>query len=305
MVFDALAAAQHLREEGSDGVLATVVWRRSPSSGQVGQRAIVHPDGRIEGWIGGACAEPTVVREALTALEQGASRLVHLGPPDELPDPAPEGTVCVPISCESEGSLQVYLEPIVPPPHLVVVGRTVAVEVLAAMAGALGWRTDVADADLDPSVVSAGSMVVVATQGHHDEEALEAALATDAAYVGLVASRTRAGRVRAYLSDRGFAVADVDRIHAPAGLDLGATAHAEIAVAVLAELVQLRAAGELHHTPAMVAKRDEVMDPVCGMTVAADSRHVVTHAGREYRFCCPGCRAVFASDPAAYVGVDA
>lgn len=323
MTFDALAAAAELRDAGRAAVLATVVWRRGPSSGQVGSRAIVHADGRLEGWIGGACAEPTVVREALDALGQGVPRLVHLGPPEELPDPAPEGTVCVPISCESEGALQVYLEPLTPPPHLVVVGRTVAVDTLAEMAGALGWRTVVVDEggavdrhpaadevvttlDLDRAGVTATSMVVVATQGHHDHDATEAALATDATYVGLVASRTRAERVRAYLGDRGHDDATLERVRAPAGLDLGSTSHAEIAVSVLAELVSLRASGELDRASAApIDRRDETTDPVCGMTVAADARHTATHAGRTWRFCCPGCRATFEAEPSAYVGVEA
>lgn len=323
MTFDALAAAAELRDAGRAAVLATVVWRRGPSSGQVGSRAIIHADGRLEGWIGGACAEPTVVREALDTLEQDVPRLVHLGPPEELPDPAPEGTVCVPISCESEGALQVYLEPLAPPPHLVVVGRTVAVDTLAEMAGALGWRTVVVDEDgdadrhpaadevvtsldLDRAGVTSASMVVVATQGHHDEDATEAALATDAAYVGLVASRTRADRVREYLRGRGIGDEALERVRAPAGLDLGRTSHAEIAVSVLAELVALRASGELERTPPERVERPEVeTDPVCGMTVGADARHTATHAGRTWYFCCPGCRAAFEADPSAYVGVEA
>lgn len=318
MTVDVLAELQRLRDRGETAVLATVVWRHGPSSGQVGGKALVHPDGRVQGWIGGACAEPAVRREALDVLERGASRLVHLGPPDELPDPPPDGTVCVPIACESEGALQVFLEPVLAPPHLVVAGRTVAVEVLVAMASALGWESVVVDPDrsadrhggahvvssLGEAGVTGRSMIVVASQGHHDEEVLEAALATDAAYVGLVASRTRSERMLAYLRDRGTPADALDRIQAPAGLDLGPTGHEEIAVSVLAELVRLRAAGALPRGGEVTAvETDGAVDPVCGMTVPTTGPHTATVAGRTYHFCCPGCRAAFEADPAAYLEV--
>ena len=173
-----------------------------------------------------------------------------------------EGVVTVPIACQSEGALEVYVEPVLPQPHLVVIGRSPAVGTLATMAGALGWRTVVVDEgglaedypgadrvltslELSDADVTDRSVIVVATQGHYDEAALEAALATPAAYVGLVASRKRADAVLGYLRDRGATDEQLSRVHAPAGLDLGKIAHEEIAVAILAELVQERAAGDL------------------------------------------------------------
>lgn len=320
---DLLATAVELARRGGTAVLATVVWRRGPSSGKLGSRAVIHPDGRVEGFIGGACAEPTVVREARTVLAEGTARLVFLAPPEELEGAVPHGAVCVPISCESEGALQIFLEPILPAPHLVVVGRTPAVEALVGMAGELGWRTVVVDdggrddrhpsaervvstLDLAQAGITASSMVVVATQGHYDEDALEQALRTDAVYVGLVASRRRAERILAMLRDRGVAQHDLDRVRAPAGLDLGATGHREIAVAILGELVRLRAEGALEPaaagTPA--AAVEEAVDPVCGMTVeVATARYTSEHGGRTFFFCCAGCRTAFGDDPDAYLTV--
>ena len=147
--------------------------------------------------------------------------------------------------------------------------------------------------------------MVVATQGHYDEEALERALATPAGYVGLVASRKRADAVLGYLRDRGVAEEALARVHAPAGLDLGHVSTEEIAVAILAEIVQLRAAGALEtgavaETPA----RHEEIDPVCGMTVdVADARYRTVHDGHTYYFCSAGCLESFESDPARYVTV--
>ena len=217
---DVLAFANDLSRRGRPFVLATVVWRRAPSSGKEGSTALITADRRVHGWLGGACAEPTVIGEALRALEEGTPRLLFLGPPEELAARAREGVVTVPIACQSEGALEVYVEPVLPQPHLVVIGRSPAVGTLASMAGALGWRTVVVDEgglaedypgadrvltslELADADVTDRSVIVVATQGHYDEAALEAALATPAAYVGLVASRRRADAVLGYLRDRG------------------------------------------------------------------------------------------------------
>ena len=283
---DVLALAADLSRRGRPFVLATVVWRRAPSSGKEGSTALITPDRRVRGWLGGACAEPTVIREALRALEEGTSRLLFLGGEEELLLEARgrEGVVTVPIACQSEGALEVYVEPVLPQPHLVVIGRSPAVGTLASMAGALGWRTVVVDEsglaedypgadrvltalELSDADVTDRSVIVVATQGHYDEAALEAALATPAAYVGLVASRTRADAVLGYLRDRGATDEQLSRVHAPAGLDLGKIAHEEIAVAILAELVQERAAGGLAAASPAEVPTHEAIDPVCGMTV--------------------------------------
>lgn len=314
-----LAAA--LSAEGEPFVLATVVWSRSPSSGKPSSTALITGDGRLRGWLGGACAEPVVIREALQALEEGTPRLLFLGTPEELRGQGREGVVAVPIACQSEGALEVYVEPVLPSPHLVVIGRSPAVDALAGMADALGWRAvvvdDGGDPDLHPGVdrvvtrldlpaadVGEGSFVVVATQGRYDEDALLRALETPAAYVGLVASRRRAGSVLGYLRDRGVSEEDLARVRAPAGLDLGRLPNQEIAVAILAELVQLRAAGELAGGPPGPAatERHEEIDPVCGMTVdVTTARFRTTHEGRTYYFCAAQCLARFSADPAAFV----
>jgi xanthine dehydrogenase accessory factor len=157
--------------------------------------------------------------------------------------------------------------------------------------------------DFSQASVDVGSFVVVATQGHYDEEALERALATPAAYVALVASHKRAAAVLGYLRDRGVPDNALARVHAPAGLDLGAVAHEEIAVAILAEMVQLKAAGLRAGLPAdAVASRHEEIDPVCGMAVeVATARHRAVHEGRTYYFCSAGCLQRFQDEPVAFV----
>jgi xanthine dehydrogenase accessory factor len=194
-----------------------------------------------------------------------------------------------------------------PAPRLVIVGRSPMAHTLAALAGALGWRAALVDGpDFSAADADEHSMVVVATQGHGDEEAVEQAVAARPAYLGLVASQRRGTAVLGYLAERGLPADQLDRVKVPAGLDLGQTSHREIAVAILAELVQLRAAGEIAAggtgIQAGVAAAAEAVDPVCGMSVVADeSSYPLQHDGVTYYFCRPGCRRDFEADPAAYV----
>jgi xanthine dehydrogenase accessory factor len=244
----------------------------------------------------------------------------------------------VPIACQSEGALEVFIEPVQPAPRLVIVGRSPMAQTLADLAGALGWRTAlIGSREFSTADADGHSMVVVATQGHGDEEVMEQAVAARPAYLGLVASQRRGAAVLGYLKDRGVPKDRLDRIKVPAGLNLGRTSHREIAVAILAELVQLRAAGEIgggtggagvtstgageatgahaghaeRAAPAAgqraasapaVAAPAEAVDPVCGMTVVADdSSYPLVHDGVTYYFCRVGCRRAFEADPAAYV----
>jgi len=320
---DLLSLARDLSARGEPYVLATVVWRRAPTSGQLGSRALITAEGRISGWVAGACAEPAVISQARRALTEGTPRLVFLGTPEELAEHHREGVVQVPIACQSEGDLEVYVEPVMPKPHVVVIGRSPAADALVRLAAALGWRAVLVDdggsaadhpsaptvltsLDLGAARIDERSFVVVATQGHYDEDALEQAISTPAGYVGLVASRKRAEAVKGYLRNRGVSEDQLARVHAPAGLDLGSVSSDEIAVAILAELVKLKAAGELapgSSSPPTSAVH-EALDPVCGMSVAvATARYRATHEGRTYYFCSAGCLSKFEADPSAYGGV--
>jgi xanthine dehydrogenase accessory factor len=338
--------ASELAGRGEPCALATVVWRQGPSSGQLGSRAIITASGELRGWIGGACAEPSVIRQARQVIAEGKPRLLLLGTSEQIAStpqlagvpegggPAREGVMVVPISCQSEGALEVYIEPVVPAPHLVVVGRSPMSHTLADLARVLGWRADLIDwPDLSTADADERSMVVVATQGHGDEEAIERAVAARPAYLGLVGSARRGAAVLGYLAERGLDRELLDQVRVPAGLDLGRTSHAEIAVAILAELVQLRASGQLGASPAGAARASvtvqgadagpdaaadqarpharpeesrttepaEAVDPVCGMTVTAGpAGRPLEYEGSTYYFCCAGCRAEFESNPASY-----
>jgi xanthine dehydrogenase accessory factor len=297
--WEVMEQAAELARRGEAFALATVVWRQGPSSSQQGSRAIITADGELLGWIGGACAEPAVIRAARHVIATGNAELLLLGNPGQFGGAVPDGVAVIPISCQSEGALEVYIEPVVPVPHLVVVGRSPMAQTLASLAQALGWHAELIDgADFTAAHVDDRSRVVVATQGHDDEGVLERAVAARPAYLGLVGSRQRGATVLGYLADRGVPKAELDRVKVPAGLDLGSTTHPEIAVAILAELVQLRASGGLAGGSSQ-RQPQEAVDPVCGMTVSTGPGALpLEYAGVTYYFCCAGCRQAFEKDPA-------
>ena len=331
------ARAAELEAGGRTFALATVVAVRRPTSARPGASGIVHPDGTIEGWVGGSCAQPVVVRESLRALADGQPRLLRLSRDGPGEGRRADGVVELVMTCHSGGTLEIYVEPHLPAPHLWVAGTTPIAGALVALGAASGWRVTlfdpIADAEAFPGAeavlgdrelrkleFAASPYVVVATQGVWDEEAVAAALRRDVAYVGLVASPTRAAVVRTWLRDEADLPEDrVAALRAPAGLDLGAETAEEVALSILAELVQVRrgrAAFVAAPGPATIAGRVEdragdgpivddivLLDPVCGMTVdRKDARHLAEHNGVVYAFCAMICRTRFIRDPAAFVG---
>jgi xanthine dehydrogenase accessory factor len=274
---DVLITAGRLTAEEKPFALVTVVRVERPASARPGDRGLVTPDGALAGWVGGACSEPIVVREALRALADGQPRLVRIGPPGTA---AEDGMVCAVSECASEGVVDVLVEPQRPAPCLAVVGDSPAAQTLAELAARIGWR--ISD---DPGKADA---IVVATMGHGDEDALERALTAPGAvngYVGLVASARRAGVVIAELRARGLDEETLARVRSPAGLDLGPCTQDEIGVAILAELVAWR-----HARPLTDDAPAEAVDPVCGMTVSLASALTIVRDGVTYAFCSPGCR---------------
>ena len=336
MTRSTFARAAELEAAGRPFVVATVVAVARPTSARPGASGIVHPDGPIEGWVGGSCAQPVVVREALHALGDGQPRLLRLSKNAPAEGRRADGIVELVMTCHSGGTLEIYVEPHLPAPLLWIAGTTPIAGALATLGAASGWRVSVFDpvatADAFPAAERVSQetalgrvdpetspYLVVVTQGVWDEEALAAGLRRNASYVGLVASPTRANVVRAWLRDE-TALAD-DRLaalRAPAGLDLGAETAEEIALSILAELVQVRrgrapfvaapgpatlAGEEVVVTPIQAVADDIVLtDPVCGMTVdRARARHLAEHEGVVYAFCSIGCRTRFIKEPATFL----
>lgn len=304
-VTDLASRADRLRAGRTPYVLATVVRAERPTSARAGDRALVLGDGTIEGFVGGVCAESTVRAQGLRLLRTGESTLLRI-----TPDPGgtggtgePAGTpglVTVANTCLSGGTLEIFLEAVLPPPFVWVLGDAPVARALATVGAALGYTVDSAT---DPSapVPPDATAVVVASHGRDEEPVLTAALRAGVPYVGLVASPRRGGAV---LSGLDLTDAERDRVHTPAGLDIGARTPAEIALSVFAEIIQTRPIPQRAAAPAAVqaaAAPEEALDPVCGMTVAvSDASLWLEHDGVVRYFCGPGCRQAFAADPGRY-----
>lgn len=301
---DILGLAHALSEAGEPFVLATVVRCERPTSAKPGAKALVRRDGTVVGWIGGSCAEPVVVREGLRALQDGRPRFIALVGEGGSSPGRREDVLEQPMSCHSGGTVEIFVEPVLPKPDLILVGKGPVADSLATLGAAAGLavtRVSVespVDRALQLDVPPRASVVVV-THGSFDEEALEHALRSDALYVSLVASRKRAGAVIDVLRERGIPEDRLRRLKAPAGLDIGAVTPGEIAVSILAEIIQVSRsrASESRSQEATLTT-----DPVCGMSVQiASARHRSEISKKSFYFCGARCKRMFDQDPTRYV----
>jgi xanthine dehydrogenase accessory factor len=330
--------AAELAKTATPFATAIVVRAEKPTSGKPGDKAIVTADGVLHGWIGGSCAQPTVVKMARQAMQDGEPRLIRLSAnPDAMT--ARDGLIELPMTCYSGGALEIYIEPQLPRPRLLIVGALPTARALARLGCAMNYQVFVVDPETTGAGLPAGvevitdlermthpinslTYVVVASHGAFDEMALEHALRSNAAYVGLVASQRRAAAVRHYLAARGIDAARLALLKCPAGLDIGARRGDEIALSIIAEIVHLRrnaekldfaallnettpasTSGDAPQTPA-TQDPPSAIDPVCKMEVAvARAQYTSAYAGKHYFFCCAGCKLAFDQAPENYVTV--
>jgi xanthine dehydrogenase accessory factor len=328
---DILNETDRLRAEDQPFVVATVVAYKSPQSAKPGSKAIIRADGSIDGWVGGGCVQPIVIREAQKALQTGKPMLVSISPDSAHGDW--KGVESYEMSCHGGGSLEIYLEPVLPKPELLIVGASPVAQILTGLGKLLDFKVCIADpeatserfpdADVVLTNLSAvrgrigpGSYVVVATMGNGDEEGLQAVVGTSPRYFGLVASKEKARGLFRYLRDKGIPDDSLEGIECPAGLELGADTLPEIALAVAAEMTRLRrvaqqtsqaAGGTKNAMPPVVqtgaagGASPEAVDPICGMTVdTANVKHKSEHQGATYYFCCLRCKETFDQSPQLY-----
>src|SRR5215472_3571865 len=357
-----LQKTTELMAQGKTFAVATVVRCLPPTSGKPGDKAIIFADGKLWGWIGGGCAQPVVAKEALKALAEGKPKLVRISPKPDAPE---EGIVDYTMTCHSGGSLDIYIEPVLPKPHLVILGRSPVAQTLARLGAVVGYKvsmvveeasgdqqlggalnaqhsafspetvagteagrattaltTDTGEGfedlkvirargySLEAAKVTERAFIVVSTQGEGDEEALEQALKMNGAYVAFVASKSKTEKVLEYLASCGVAEEQIKRVQAPAGLDIGAKSPEEIAVSILAQIIQVRRqagilrAGNSTSSPLSVldAATTEAVDPVCGMSVnPGKARHRSDYEGVSFYFCCAGCKQAFDREPQRYL----
>jgi xanthine dehydrogenase accessory factor len=289
--------AEALRAEGIPFVHARVVLAERPTSAKPGDEALVLADGTIEGFVGGQCAQATVRSQGLAALESGATVLLRISPE---PEPEQHGKTVVHNPCLSGGTLEIFMEPVLPAPTVRVIGDSPIAQALAVVGASLGYQVE----PWSLAEMRTTDAVVVASHGFDEEKALIDALDAGIPYVGLVASPKRG---RAVLESLDIPEALKERVHTPAGLDIGARTAEEVALSILAEIIQERDAPlRFRSLPLLVdepAAGSTAIDPICKMSVAAVEASI--HAdvdGVRYYFCCPGCKDSFLADPAAHVG---
>jgi xanthine dehydrogenase accessory factor len=323
---------QSLRNTDKPFVIATVVRAEKPTSAKVGAKAIITEDGTLSGWIGGSCAEPTVKREAKKALLDGQPRFIRLCPPEKLGTAPQEGVIEIALTCISGGTLEIYIEPQLAQPHLVVIGHLATAEALVRLGKDLGWRVSLMgldvtrerfqsadyvlnELDFSKLVITKNTYIVVASHGNYDEDMLVAALQSEAQHVALIASKKRASAILQYLNEASLTQEQIARLKYPAGLDFGAVTPEEIALSILAEIIQRRRqSSNLVHDKSPVSNLQpptaqspalEARDPVCGMTVEIATAHFTSeYNGKTYYFCAAGCKRSFDKEPGKYVQVE-
>ena len=335
--------ASELIAEGVPFATATVVRAEKPTSGKPGDKAIISADGTLHGWIGGSCAEPTVIKQALKSLEDNQSRFLRLSADPDAQTPR-DGLIELPLTCFSGGTLEIFIEPQHAQARLLIVGELPIARALIDLGKVMNYRVmaitldadteklakaDAVVTDLDEATrwINRDTFVVVATHGNYDEMALEHLLKAGAGYIGLVASRKRFEAVLEYLRIQGVDAGQLEALKAPAGLDIQAQRPDEIALSILAEIVQYRRnrddhydlsqfqPHEHHHEHVHEHHHDHhhehahehrgegvAIDPVCGMEVdIATAKYTHEHEGQTYYFCAASCKTAFAKDPQAYL----
>ena len=313
-----LDMARELNGRGEAYALVTVVRAVAPTSAYLGAQAIVLADGTLHGWIGGGCAKSVVIGAAQSAIEDGEPKLVRISNERIQPE---EDVEQYTMSCASNGTIEVFIQPYSARSALCVLGNTPAADEARFLAQRLRVRlTD---------TPGEAPIVLVATQGQGDEEALEAALRSPAKQVLMIASRRKAEKLRAVMRMRGIAEPQLARLQSPAGPDAGAKTPGEIAlVAIVGVLALLRGrcqrpanVGQVlkeaaegdgqersppsrSNAPGTAAAEDTFINPVCGMAVSTlNPMHVEKFEGVSYYFCCDGCWTTFQQDPAKYAAI--
>jgi len=273
-----------LRALGEPFVVATVVAYKSPQSAKPGSRAIIRLDGSISGWVGGGCVQPIVLREAQEALRSGEPKLLSISP-DAAHGDDWKGVESYRMSCEGGGSLEIYLEPVLPKPELLIVGDSPVAQTVAQLGELLDFKVV-----KDPNRVNEATYVVVATMGNGDEEGLLSVLGSKPKYLGLVASEKKSKALFQYAREHGYTDEQLGRIKCPAGLEIRAQTMSEIALSVIAEITQIRRTNSAQPAPLPA----EAIDPICGMKVdPATAKYSSEFEGRTIYFCCLRCKETF------------
>lgn len=302
--------------------LALVVRREAPSSGKPGDKAIISKDGKVDGWIGGGCTKGIVIKEALSAIREQTPRLVRILPQDGGVDTP--GVKNYLMTCQSGGSVEVYIEPIMPATQIRIFGRSHIAKALCEVGRAAGFEisviSDLAEVEMFPEAQNVTSLksfdkdtqypndfVVVCTQGEQDEESLHAALNTKPRYISFVSSRKKANSILMALKKRDVPHDELVKVNTPAGIDINAKTPHEVAISILAQIIQEKRSDSDESSSSGLAQdlkeaEDLYINPVCKIPVQkSTAKHIIEHNGEKVYFCCDGCKTSFEKEPDLYL----
>ncbi|WP_276388953.1 XdhC family protein [Eudoraea chungangensis] len=324
----ALQIEKHLAK-GSNFAIAQVVDRIAPSSGKVGDKALILETGELIGWIGGGCVRGIVIKEALDVIKNKRYRRIRISPEGGSRSTATYKEYVM--SCQSKGTLEVMIEPVMPQPELIVIGKSNIARKLVQMACTADFRVSVmaTDADLQmfPLANSISSevdfsrfknfsntFIIVTTQGEDDELSVKKALETSASYVGFVASAKKSEDIKSFLTNAGISQDRIAELRSPVGLDINAKLASEVAISILAEIIddfRNEKSGKESCCGGIKENKEEVneqfvndyyINPVCNVPVSKlNPKHIVEYQGEKVYFCCDGCKVSFENEPEKYI----
>ena len=307
--------------QGEEFAVAHVIWREAPSSGKPGDKAIILKDGTIIGWIGGGCVKGIAVKEAREAIRENRSRLVRIDPDEVNSEDSSHKTYRM--TCHSGGTMELFIEPITPNPQLIIVGKSNIARALSKLAIATNLRVHVLSNDVNkgmfPEVkniydrvdfskinIDKNTFIVVATQGEDDEESIRKALETSCNYVGFISSLRKSVKIKEYLEQTELSTNRINELKIPVGMDINAKLPEEIAISILAEIVQLfRDPNRKEDQESDTAINDDTyINPVCRVAVSKkDAKHVLEYGAHTVYFCCDGCKVSFDTEPEKYIEI--
>lgn len=314
--FNWIQRLAELEKEGKPFAIATVIDTVAPTSAKPMAKAIITLDGKLEGWVGGGCSQDIIIDEALKCISTGKSVLIRLSPNDK-DDATHMFKKKFLMTCESEGTLEFHIEPILPMKKMIIYGTTPSAETLANMGKLLNYNVLVMGKNVSELSLSNGintqtefksindaSYAIVATQGKGDIQALQLAIASGTDKLALIASKRKGDKLMNHLLKKGANKNDLKKIKYPAGLDIGAVTPQEIATSIMAEIIQI-SRPELEEELVMDfmhIKESHKKDPICGMNVnTKNAEYQSEYRGEKYYFCCSGCLEKFESEPVDYV----
>ena len=307
--------------QGEEFAVAQVIWREAPSSGKPGDKAIILKDGTMIGWIGGGCVKGIAVKEAQEAIRENKSRLVRIDPDEGNSEDSSHKTYRM--TCHSGGTMELFIEPITPNPQLIIVGKSNIARALSKLAIATNLRVHVLSNDVNKSMfpevkniydrvdfskinIDKNTFIVVATQGEDDEESIRKALETSCNYVGFISSLRKSVKIKEYLLQTELSANRINELKTPVGMDINAKLPEEIAISILAEIVQLfrDPNRKLDQESDTAINDDTYINPVCRVAVSKkDAKHVLEYGAHTVYFCCDGCKVSFDAEPEKYIEV--